>query len=38
MKYFWLLMMLVALIFISLLPILLPSDTYNEAVKLMGTP
>jgi len=38
MKYFWLLLVTAAIMAIALLPVLVPSDAYNAAVKLMGTP
>jgi hypothetical protein len=38
MRYFWLLLVFVALAIIALLPIMLPSNAYTEAVKLMGLP
>lgn len=36
MKYFWVLLVTATIIIVALLPMLVPSDAYNDAVKLMG--
>lgn len=38
MKYRWMIVVILVLALIGFLPILLPSESYNRAVQMMGPP